>query len=76
MTSATRTPTDIRNLGSMVDRTTGEDLARRQITSLSQAIAGFSAPRLRLRQNGSLASIFLRGANSNQTLFLVDGLRM
>lgn len=76
VTSATRTPTDIRNLGSMVDRTTGEDLARRQITSLSQAIAGFSAPVFASGQNGALTSIFLRGANSNQTLFLVDGLRI
>jgi vitamin B12 transporter len=76
VTTATRTPAAPRTLGSAVDFLSAEDLARRQITSLSQALGGIAgAPRFSSGAAGSVTSLFLRGANSNQTLFLVDGLR-
>jgi len=73
---ATRTPTPPYSQGSVVDAISGEDLARRQVSSLAQALAGVSAPVFSSGQNGASAAIFLRGANSNQTLFLVDGIRI
>ncbi len=73
--TATRTPATPRELGTVVDVVTAADLARRQISSLAEALAGVSLPLLASGQRGASTSIFLRGANSNQTLFLVDGLR-
>lgn len=73
--TATRTPAPPRALGTVVDVITAADLERRQVSSLAEALAGVSVPVLASGQRGASTSIFLRGANSNQTLFLVDGLR-
>ncbi len=76
ITSATRTPSAPQTVGSAVDVLSSADLAREQITSLAQALGGVAgAPLFPSGAPGAGASIFLRGANSNQTLFLVDGLR-
>jgi vitamin B12 transporter len=76
VTTATRTPVARQTVGSDVDSLTSADLARRQITSLAQALGGVpGAPLFASGAAGGGASLFLRGANSNQTLFLVDGLR-
>lgn len=76
VTSATRTPALARTVGSDVDSLTSADLARRQISSFAQALGGVAgAPLFRSGAPGATTSLFLRGANSNQTLFLVDGLR-
>jgi vitamin B12 transporter len=74
---ATRTPDDIRTLGSAVDLITSADLARQQITSPAAALGGI--PGAPLFPNGAVgadASIFTRGSDSDQTLFLVDGIRL
>lgn len=77
ITTATRTPAAPRTVGSAVDAFSSADLARRQITSLAQALGGVAgAPLFPSGAAGSSTSLFLRGANSNQTLFLVDGLRV
>jgi vitamin B12 transporter len=77
ITSATRTPADRQTLGSAVDGISGEDLARRQIRTLAEALGGVAgAPHFASGAGGAITSLFLRGANSNQTLFLIDGLRM
>lgn len=77
VTTATRTPAAPRTIGSAVDVITADDLARRQVSSLNSALGGVSgAPLFASGAAGSLTSLFLRGANSNQTLFLVDGLRL
>ncbi|MDB6095366.1 MAG: btuB 1 [Verrucomicrobia bacterium] len=76
VTSATRTPAAVRTVGSDVDAFTSADLARRQITSIAQALGGAAgAPLFSSGAPGAATSLFLRGANSNQVLFLVDGLR-
>ena len=76
ITTATRTPAAPRTIGMAVDYLSAEDLARRQITSLAQALGGVAgSPRFASGAAGSVTSLFLRGANSNQTLFLVDGIR-
>lgn len=77
VTSATRTPVTASQLGSAVDFVSGADLQRRQLNSLSGAldtIAG--APNFASGAPGAITSIFMRGAESDQTLFLVDGIRL
>src|SRR5205085_2255538 len=77
ITTGTRTPSDVQTLGSAVDVISGADLARRQIHSLSSALGSAAGtPLFASGASGALTSLFLRGANSNQTLFLVDGLRL
>jgi vitamin B12 transporter len=77
VTTATRTPAAPQTIGSAVDVISAADLARRQATSLSAALGGVAgAPRFASGAGGAINSLFLRGANSNQTLFLVDGLRL
>jgi vitamin B12 transporter len=75
--TATRTPSAADTLGTAVDAITAADLARRQITSLRGALTGIpGAPALASGATGGATSLFLRGTNSNQTLFLVDGIRI
>jgi vitamin B12 transporter len=77
VTTATRTPAEPQTLGSAVDVISAADLARRQINSLAGALGGVAgAPLFASGASGAGASLFLRGANSNQTLFLVDGVRL
>lgn len=73
--TATRTPVAPRNLGSVIDSLSADELARRQVRTLAQALGAVSLPAFSSGQPGASTAIFLRGANSNQTLFLVDGLR-
>lgn len=75
--TATRTPVRPSALGSSVDLISGDDLARQQVSSLQEALGGTaSMPLFASGATGAAASLFMRGANSNQTLFLVDGMRM
>ncbi len=77
LTTATRTPVEPHTVGSVVDVISATDLARRQVNSLAGALGGAAgAPLFASGAPGALTSLFLRGANSNQTLFLVDGLRL
>jgi vitamin B12 transporter len=77
VTTTTRTSADPRTIGSAIDVISPEELARRQISSLAGALgAAAGAPLFSSGAAGATTSLFLRGANSNQTLFLVDGLRL
>jgi len=61
----------------LVETLSAEDLARRQQTALKDALGSVSGtPLFASGANGALGSLFMRGANSNQTLFLVDGIRL
>ena len=74
--TATRTPAALTTVGTYIDRITAAELARRQLTSLQSAFGGIpGAPAFSSGAAGGVTSLFLRGANSNQTLFLVDGIR-
>jgi vitamin B12 transporter len=74
---ATRTPADIHTLGSAVDMVTAADLERQQITSPAAALGAVpGAPAFANGGIGSNVSVFLRGANSDQVLFMVDGIRL
>ncbi len=77
ITTATRTAAEPQTLGSHVEFFSAAELARRQTTSLAGALGGAAgAPVFASGASGAVNSLFLRGANSNQTLFLVDGLRL
>lgn len=75
--TATRTPVDPARLGTAVDAFPAAELARHQIHSLAGALGALpGAPVLASGAPGASASLFLRGANSDQTLFLIDGIRV
>jgi vitamin B12 transporter len=77
VTTATRTPESEMTLGSDVSLVSGDEIAREQLTTMADALAGVpAAPVFATGQAGAAASLFLRGSNSNQTLFLVDGIRL
>ena len=77
VTTGTRTPAAPSTLGTVVDQITAAELARRQQTALRDALgANAGTPLFGTGANGALSSLFMRGANSNQTLFLVDGIRL
>lgn len=74
--TATRTPAAATTLGSAVETISAAELARQQLTGLRGALGLVpGAPALASGGAGGSTSLFLRGANSNQTLFLVDGIR-
>lgn len=74
--TATRTPAALTTLGTAVTTVSGADLARMQLTGLRAGLGGVpGAPSAQSGAPGGIASLFLRGSNSNQTLFLVDGIR-
>ena len=74
---ATRTPADVQTLGTAVDLITAADLERQQITSPAAALGAVpGAPAFANGATGSDVSVFLRGADSDQVLFLVDGIRL
>ncbi len=76
ITTATRTPAAVNTLGSAVDTLGADELARMQLPLLRGALAAIpGAPAFASGQTGAVTSLFLRGANSNQALFLVDGVR-
>ena len=75
--AATRTPQPATQVGTATDLLTADELSRRQITLLS-GVFGFATgtPVTPSGAPGEVTSVFLRGSNSNQTLFLVDGIRL
>ncbi|HEY5079357.1 MAG TPA: TonB-dependent receptor [Opitutaceae bacterium] len=74
---ATRTPEDIVTLGSAVELVTASEMDREQIYTPAAALGGVpGAPTFANGAPGSDISIFTRGSDSDQTLFLVDGIRL
>ncbi len=74
--TATRTPIAVTTAGTAIDTLSADELSRMQVTSLLGALSGVpGAPALSSGASGAVTSLFLRGSNSNQTLFLVDGMR-
>ena len=77
VTTATRTASAIPTLGTAVDVISADDLAREQLSTLADALSTVAgAPLFATGQRGASASLFMRGADSNQVLFLVDGIRL
>ncbi|MEI8088549.1 MAG: TonB-dependent receptor [Opitutaceae bacterium] len=77
VTLGTRTLAAATTIGSLVETITAAELALRQQTALKDALGNSSGtPVFASGTYGALGSVFMRGANSNQTLFLVDGIRL
>lgn len=75
--TATRIEQPAAEVGSAVTVITGEELRRRGIEFVADAlqeVPGVTVPRSGTR--GKTTSLFLRGANANQTLVLIDGIRV
>jgi vitamin B12 transporter len=75
--SATRTPQDLQYASSSVTSFSLPALADMQVTDLRTALAG--TPGVTVVNSGAVgsqSSVFVRGANSDQTLFVVDGVRL
>ena len=75
--TATRSPTPRSAVGSSGDLFLPSELRRRQLSSLREALQ--LAPGGVVLPNGgpgAVASLFLRGVSSSQTLLLVDGIRI
>ncbi len=74
---ATRTPSDVRTLGTAVDLISAADLAREQLATPGAALGAVpGVPAFANGAPGSDISVFTRGSDSDQTLFLVDGIRL
>ncbi len=75
--TATRTAEPASQVGADVATLDAAELAQRQITTPRAALGLLAgAPMAASGAPGGVDSLFLRGANSNQTLFLVDGIRL
>jgi len=76
--TATRTARRLDRVGSTIRVIDAEDLARHQDQLVIEALE--RVPGLTVRRDGnrpgSRASVFMRGADSDQTLVLVDGVRL
>ncbi|PHS70317.1 MAG: hypothetical protein COB23_04160 [Methylophaga sp.] len=75
--TATRTPTNINQLGSSITVISSTDIERRQFQTLTDALQ--DVPGLHIVQSGvkgSQTSVFMRGSNSDHTLVLIDGIEM
>jgi len=76
VTTATRVPESSAIIGTAIDSLSGADSAREQLTTLAEALwQSPGAPNFATGRTGASDSLFLRGANSDQVLFLVDGVR-
>jgi vitamin B12 transporter len=75
--TATRTPNTIGDTLASVTVLNQQDIELRQVLSLQDLFVGL--PGLQVSNNGGLGkatSVFVRGANADQILVLVDGVRM
>ncbi len=75
--TATRSETPLRQVGSSVSIITQEDIAKRQVTTVADALR--IVPGVDILNSGGLGqttTAFLRGAGSQHTLVLIDGIEM
>lgn len=75
--TGTRIPTEIEQLGGVATVITARDIRLRQYRSLSEALMG--VPGVHVAPSGGTGaqtSVFLRGAESNHVLVLIDGIEM
>lgn len=75
--TATRTPQPLERTGESVSVITGTQLQNQQIVALSDALA--ETPGLTVNRTGEIGqptSISIRGAETGQTLVLIDGVRI
>jgi vitamin B12 transporter len=77
MVTATRIPTPMEQVGSAISVITAEELARRQVRFVADALRDI--PGVAVSRSGGLGGqteVRLRGSESNQTLVLIDGVEV
>ena len=75
--TATRTPQPVERTGESVSVITGDELQNQQITALTDALS--ETPGLTVNRSGEIGqptAISIRGAETGQTLVLIDGIRI
>src|SRR5262245_56916846 len=75
--SANLTPTPSKEVGSAVTIITREELERKQVRFVSEALS--SVPGVAVNRNGgfgALTQVRIRGSEANQTLVLIDGIEV
>jgi vitamin B12 transporter len=75
--TATRTEKELRDIGSSITVITADEIADRQVFTVPELLR--TVPGVDVVQSGGLGrttSVFIRGANSDQTLVLIDGVEM
>ncbi len=75
--TANRRANELRNVGSSITVITAEDIANRQAFSVSDLLT--SVPGVDVLRTGGLgqtSTVFVRGAGSDQTLVLIDGVEV
>ena len=75
--TALRTPTNIENTGTQVTIMDSTDITNRQTATIAELLATLPGITIdRSGNTGSVSSVRIRGAESAQTLVLLDGVRM
>jgi len=75
--TATRMATPSREVGSSITVVTGAELERRKISFVSDALRGLPGVSVnRTSTRGSFTEVRIRGAEANQTLVLIDGIKV
>ena len=75
--SSTAVPTPVNEIANSLTVITGQDMERDQRRTVTDALT--AVPGLQVVQNGSSGaqtSVFIRGANSNQTKVIIDGIEV
>ena len=75
--TATRVATPVEQIGSAITVITAEELAQRQIRFVSEALR--DVPGLSVSRSGgvgALTDVSIRGTNANQSLVLIDGVKV
>jgi vitamin B12 transporter len=71
--TATRTPEPVEQTASSVTVITGEELEERGITTLAEALREVAGIAVVQNSLGGLTSVFVRGADTGQTVVMIDG---
>jgi len=75
--SPTRSEQPVSQTAPAITVITGEELARKQVTTVADALR--EVPGVQVVESGSrggATSVFIRGADADQTLVLIDGIRV
>jgi vitamin B12 transporter len=77
LVTATRTPVDPATVGSSVSVVTSEEITARSLTTVTEALRTVPGVTVVSQSGGgSIASVFIRGHNSNQTKVMLNGVKL